>query len=52
VGWEKLAAAVACLAWFAVSGGVPAWVVAGVVALILLVLLVWEQAHDPAEANE
>ena len=50
VGWEKLAAAAACLAWFAVSGGVPAWAVAGVLALVVLVLLVWEQGHDPAEA--
>ncbi len=50
LGWEKLAAAVACLVWVAVSGGVPAWVVEGVLALLLLVLLVWEQGHDPAEA--
>jgi low temperature requirement protein LtrA len=50
VGWAKLATAAACLVWFAVSGGVPAWVVAGVLALMLLVLLSWEQGHDPAEA--
>ena len=50
VAWEKLAAAAACLVWFALSGGVPAWAVAGVLALLLLALLVWEQGHDPAEA--
>jgi low temperature requirement protein LtrA len=50
VGWEKLAAAGACLLWFSLSGGVPAWACAGVLALILLALLVWEQGHDPAEA--
>jgi hypothetical protein len=50
VGWEKLAAAAACLVWFALSGGVPAWAVEAVLALVLLVLLVWEQGHDPAEA--
>jgi len=49
VGWEKPAAAAACLVWFALSGGVPAWVVEAVIALILLALLVWEQGHDPAE---
>jgi low temperature requirement protein LtrA len=50
VGWAKLAAAGACLLWFAVSGGAAAWVVEGVLALLLLVLLTWEQRHDPAEA--
>jgi hypothetical protein len=51
VGWEKLAAAAACLVWFAASGGVPAWAVAAVLAALLAVLLVWEQGHDPAEAS-
>jgi low temperature requirement protein LtrA len=50
IGWEKLAAAAACLGWFAVSGGVPAWVDAGALAVILAALLLYERGHDPAEA--
>ncbi len=50
VGWAKLATAAACLVWFAVSGGVPAWTVAGVLALLLLGLLSWEQGHEEEQA--
>ena len=50
VGWEKLAAAAVCLVWFAVSGGVPAWLDAGAIAAILAALLLYERGHDPAAA--
>jgi len=51
VGWSKLAAAAACLLWFALSGGVAAWAVAAVLAALLAVLLAYEQAREvPAGA--
>ena len=45
---RKLAAAPACLGWFAVSGSLPAWVDAGVLAAILAALLLYERGHEPA----
>jgi len=51
ISWEKVAAATACLAWFALSGGVPAWAAQAVLAVLLGVLLAWEQGHDPAVAR-
>ncbi len=46
VGWAKLCAAAACMAWFAVSGGVSAWAAAAVLAALLAVLLAYEQARE------
>ena len=46
VGWAKLCAAAACMAWFAVSGGVSAWAATAVLAALLAVLLAYEQARE------
>jgi low temperature requirement protein LtrA len=44
VGYAKLCAAGACMLLFAVTGGLAAWAIAGILALVLLLLGVCERA--------
>jgi low temperature requirement protein LtrA len=49
VGWVKIAAALACLAVYALTPDATAWVTGATLAALLAALLLWEQWRAPAQ---